>query len=131
MLLCATSVADNVIVALICGLYGMQATMTLRFIMRLGTRLREIRAARNLTQKDIADQLNISRSTYAHYELGSREPDIETLKRISAILNVSLDYISGNTSCQQTADQLIEYLSSQAESSPDLRISDLDLKNLD
>lgn len=99
--------------------------------MRLGTRLREIRAARQLTQRDMAEKLNISRSTYAHYELGSREPDIETLKNISAILNISLDYISGNTSCQQTADQLIEYLSSQAESDPDLRISDLNLKKLD
>ncbi|NLW11359.1 MAG: helix-turn-helix transcriptional regulator [Clostridiaceae bacterium] len=99
--------------------------------MRLGTRLREIRAARNLTQKDMATQLNISRSTYAHYELGSREPDIETLKSISSILNVSLDYLSGNTTCPQKVDKLLEYLSLQAKSHPDLRISDLDLKKLD
>lgn len=99
--------------------------------MRLGDRLREIRSAKNLTQKNMAEQLNISRSTYAHYELGSREPDVETLKKISAILNISLDYISGSTDCSQTADQLIEYLTIKAASDPDLRVSELDLKNLD
>lgn len=99
--------------------------------MRLGTRLHEIRTARKLTQKDMATQLNVSRSTYAHYELGSREPDIETLKKIASILCVSLDYLSGSTTYPKTADHLIEYLTSQAETQPDLRVSDLDLKNVE
>lgn len=35
--------------------------------------------------------------TYANYEYGSREPDLELLKKISEIYNVSTDYLLGRT----------------------------------
>lgn len=59
--------------------------------MEFNQKLRESRTAANLTQKDIAKKLNISERAYQHYEGGSREPNIKTLIRLSAILNVSLD----------------------------------------
>lgn len=49
-----------------------------------------------LTQKEIADQLGISRQAYANYETGNREPDLSTLKQLADIFSVSVDYLLGN-----------------------------------
>lgn len=63
----------------------------------LGDRLKKLRAARGLSQQELSDKLNITRGTYAHYEVNKRQPDYETLKKISDFFNVSIDYlITGN-----------------------------------
>lgn len=54
-----------------------------------------IRKARNYTQAQMADWLEISRSTYTNYEAGKRSPDLEMLEKISQVLNVSLDELFG------------------------------------
>lgn len=59
--------------------------------MKFNQKLRELRKTINLTQKDAAKKLGVSERAYQHYEAGTREPNIETLIRLSAILNVSLD----------------------------------------
>ncbi len=46
-----------------------------------------------LTQKEIADRLGISRQAYANYETGNREPDIEVLKALSDLYDVSIDFL--------------------------------------
>lgn len=46
----------------------------------LGNRLKSLRRGANLTQKQLADKLNISPSTIAMYEGGKRDPDTDTLK---------------------------------------------------
>ena len=60
-------------------------------------RLKELRAERNLYQKDIASMLGIDRTTYAKYETGDSEPNFETLKKIAEIFNVTTDYLLGRT----------------------------------
>ena len=59
--------------------------------MKFIEKLREVRKANHLTQKNIANQLGISERAYQHYEAGTREPNIETLLQLSIILNISLD----------------------------------------
>ena len=56
-------------------------------------RLKELRKQKNLTQTEIAKILNMAQTTYAGYELGQREPTIDTLKKIANFYNVSLDYL--------------------------------------
>lgn len=58
-------------------------------------RLRDIRKQQGLTQDKLAHKLNVVRSTIAMYETGASEPDFQTLRRISEILNVSVDYLLG------------------------------------
>ena len=59
-------------------------------------KLIELRKNRNWTQQYIADRLGISRPTYTRYETGERDPDFDTLKKISNIFEVSIDYLLGN-----------------------------------
>lgn len=48
---------------------------------------------RNLTQKQVANDLNIAPSTMGGYVQGSSEPDFATLKGLSEYFNVSSDYL--------------------------------------
>ena len=56
-----------------------------------GERLRFFRTRAGLTQKEIADELHVDRSTYAYYETGKTEPRIGTLNALARIFGVSLD----------------------------------------
>lgn len=58
-------------------------------------RLKEIRVEKKINQKEIAALLNITQQTYSDYETGRTNPDIETLIRISNILETSIDYLLG------------------------------------
>lgn len=55
--------------------------------------LKELRIQRKLTQKEVADFLQISRSAYTNYETDKREPDRETLLKLSECFDVSVDYL--------------------------------------
>jgi len=44
-----------------------------------------------LTQQQVADALNINRSTYTYYEKGKTEPSINTLQKIMLLFDVSFN----------------------------------------
>lgn len=48
-------------------------------------RLRTLRAEAKLTQKQVADYLNVEVSTYAHYEKGDRTPDATKLSALASL----------------------------------------------
>lgn len=54
-----------------------------------------LRKNKNVTQKEVANALNIPRGTYAHYELGKRSPDHSMLLNLAEYFNVSTDYLLG------------------------------------
>ena len=58
-------------------------------------RLRQVRLNKGLSQQDIADILSIPLPTYRSYEQGRREPNHEILKKMSDVLDVSIDYLLG------------------------------------
>ena len=59
--------------------------------------LKSLRKSFGITQEELANELNISRSTIGMYESGSREPDYETLGLIADYFNVDTDYLLGRT----------------------------------
>ena len=60
-------------------------------MVEFGEQLRSARETKGLTQKTLADRLYVSRQTISNWERGERYPDIVTLKKISQLLEVSLD----------------------------------------
>jgi transcriptional regulator with XRE-family HTH domain len=65
--------------------------------MNYGDRLKRLREDKKLSQQQLADRLNINRSTYARYELAQTQPDYDTLKKIADFFQVSIDYLLGRT----------------------------------
>lgn len=61
----------------------------------LATRLKEERKKVGLTQKQIADQLGITREAYTMYETEKTTPTLETLKKIADLYKTSVDYLIG------------------------------------
>lgn len=61
--------------------------------MTFGTRLNRLRKERGETAQSMASMLSIGVRSYRAYESGDREPNFETLVKISDYLNVSTDYL--------------------------------------
>lgn len=59
--------------------------------------LRGLREDRDLSQKDVADFLNIHQTTYSDYELGHLNIPIPILKDLALFFHTSVDYIIGLT----------------------------------
>lgn len=58
-----------------------------------GTRLRELRRQRGLTQKDLAAKINKSIAAISSYETGAQMPPGDVLKSIAYALSTSADYL--------------------------------------
>ena len=56
-----------------------------------GQRLRLLRDYREMTQQQVANFLNVDRSTYSYYENGKTEPSITVLMRMAELFSVTLD----------------------------------------
>ncbi len=59
--------------------------------MTFGEKLKHLRTQANLTQQQVANRINITRQAIAKWEQGVGLPDIDNLKKISSLFNVSID----------------------------------------
>ncbi|MBO7250478.1 MAG: XRE family transcriptional regulator [Clostridia bacterium] len=57
----------------------------------LGTKIKELRTARGLTQSAFADELHISFQAVSNWERGIAPPELDNLMRIAAYFNVLID----------------------------------------
>lgn len=57
--------------------------------------LRLIREELGLSQKELAEKLNVSHTNIYNYEVGRTEPSIDILKQLAAVLGVSVGYLVG------------------------------------
>jgi len=55
--------------------------------------LRDLRTAKGLTQRQLAEVLGISKSLYHSIEAGQRKPAIDVLFKLAAVYRTSMDFI--------------------------------------
>ena len=60
-------------------------------------RIKELRVDKDLSQKELADILNVTRSAYSNYENGIRDIPVDILSRLADFYGTSVDYIIGRT----------------------------------
>ena len=53
--------------------------------------LKETRKLCGLTQRQVADSLGVVESCYANWEQGRTEPNIDMLRKLGVVFNVSID----------------------------------------
>lgn len=72
--------------------------------MAFAERLKELRKQAHLTQVELAKRLGIGQSSYADWERGKKKPTQDNLVKIAQVLNVSVDYLVGNS--EERIDEL-------------------------
>lgn len=85
---------------------------------KLGQRIREYRIKINMTQEALAEAASVSAVYISQIETGNRKPSLETVFKISIILNVSMDYLIKDSVIESSngrMDELIALLKGRPE----------------
>lgn len=61
--------------------------------MNIGEKIQQLRKANNLSQEQLAAQLEVSRQAISKWELNESTPDTDKIIQISRIFSVSTDYL--------------------------------------
>jgi|GEM_PF-976487 len=59
--------------------------------MGIGRQIKERRAGLGLTQEDLAQNLNVARTTISNWEIERNYPDLKMIVQLSEVLDISLD----------------------------------------
>lgn len=84
-------------------------------------RLKYLRTEKNLTQRDLANILDITSGAIGMYESGKRFPNSEILNKIADYFGVSMDYLMGRTDDPYTSTQITKKESDIAKKMRKLR----------
>lgn len=91
--------------------------------MKIGSFLKELRKEKGLTQKELAEQLNVSNRSVSRWETGSTLPDISILIELAEYYEVDMKEImdgerkseSMNEEVKDVMDKVVEYTSAEKE----------------
>lgn len=64
-------------------------------MLNIGERIIQLRKQFNLSQEDLAKQINVSRTIIGNYERNTNMPSIEVLVKIAKTFNVTVDFLIG------------------------------------
>ena len=56
-------------------------------------RLKDFREDKDISQKKMAEILNVAQTTYSDYELGKINIPLNTLKKLALFFDTSIDYV--------------------------------------
>ena len=84
----------------------------------IGDRLRTLRESKGMTQDDLAEVTGMNRVTIAKYETGKIEPKSKSLSKLAAALDVSTDFLIGQSDEQHEPD----HVESGAPKTPEARL---------
>lgn len=90
--------------------------------MDFNERLKELRFAKGLSQQELADRLNVSKSAVSLWELGTRTPTVEGMQSIARYFGVTVDYLTGNTNNEYYTDPQAAKLAQEMFDRPELRV---------
>ena len=62
---------------------------------KLNIRIKDIRISNKITQQQLADKINVNRTTLSSYESGRRIPSIDVLWKIADVFDISIDNLVG------------------------------------
>ena len=72
--------------------------------MDIGNQLRRLLDQDGITQKQLAQALNISTTTLNGYIQNRRQPDANTVIRLASYFNTTTDFIYGLTALRETVE---------------------------
>ncbi len=66
-----------------------------KFMVEFGEKIKDLRLAKGLTQKQLAKELEQAQSTIFYWEQNKQEPNISSLKKLCEFFDVSADFLLG------------------------------------
>lgn len=64
--------------------------------MNLGNKITKLRKKEKISQEILAEKIGVTRQTISNWELNTTKPDVEQIKKISKIFDVSIDELLDN-----------------------------------
>ena len=64
-------------------------------VFDFGSRLRELRRRKKMTQAQVAKRLNLSKTAVSGYENNTKTPSVDVLIQLSILYGVTTDYLLG------------------------------------
>lgn len=75
---------------------------------KLGSRIKDLRKQKNMSQSELADKVGISYAQIGRYETKGSQPPAETLKKIADALKVSPDFLIYGTADEKAKNKLTD-----------------------
>lgn len=72
--------------------------------LRTNEIIKSLRVEKGLSQKQLAEVLNVAQNTVSNWENGTREPDLPTIRKLAEYFNVSTDFLLGKTGFRNPTD---------------------------
>lgn len=66
-------------------------------MIEIGENIKKLRKAKRMTQKEVANQLNVTPQTISKWERNISYPDLDMLVKLSQLFHISTDALLGNT----------------------------------
>ena len=76
--------------------------------MTLGQKIKKLRNDKNLTQKDLADQVHVTFQTVSKWENDENEPDVATLRELSKLFDCSMDYLLSEEESEEPKQEVVD-----------------------
>ena len=73
---------------------------------KIGARIRQLRLSVGMTQRDLAQRINVGNTTLSQYESGARVPSDEVKIKIASVFGVSVDYLLGASSERNSTEKV-------------------------
>ncbi len=74
--------------------------------MKLGEKILKLRKKQGLSQEQLGEMIDVTRQTISNWELGETNPNPEQLKKLSQVLNVSIDELLDNDLKEMVFDKV-------------------------
>ena len=76
--------------------------------MTLGQKIKKLRNDKDLTQKDLADQVHVTFQTVSKWENDENEPDVSTLRELSKLFGCSMDFLLSEEEQEEPKQEVVE-----------------------
>jgi len=73
----------------------------------IGEKILKLRKSKNLSQEELAEQINVTRQTISNWELGETIPDLKQAKVLAKVFDTSVDELINNDNLSKKVDETI------------------------
>ena len=73
---------------------------------KIGAQIKQLRLTAGMTQRELAQRINVGNTTLSQYESGARVPSDEVKLKIAMVFGVSVDYLLGATDSREPKSKM-------------------------